>query len=397
MRIAYVCADAGVPVFGRKGSSQHVRAVIRALLNRDIEVELFAARVEGNAPPGLDIEVHPLPITREREDRDDQRRLVETANTHLRESIRRYGPFDAVYERYSLWSHAAMEHARSAGIPGLLEVNSPLIEEHAAHRGLKHRPGAEQVASRAFGAAKVLLAVSAQVAQHLRASPAVSARVHVVPNGVDPERFRECWPASKRRAARPFTVGFLGSLRPWHGLDLLVEAFSLLRRRDPAARLLVIGDGPERANVVASLERHGLGGAADFTGAVDSAVVPLLLGQMDVGVAPYPQSGDFYFSPLKVFEYMAAGVPVVASRVGQLADLVDEGENGLLCAAGDPVDLACTLDQLRRDVALRSRLGRSGREVALRNHTWAARIRTILEIAQLNAGGSSAVQAAASP
>jgi glycosyltransferase involved in cell wall biosynthesis len=103
---------------------------------------------------------------------------------------------------------------------------------------------------------------------------------------------------------------------------------------------------------------------------------------MDAGLAPYPEGAPFYFSPLKVFEYQAAGLPVVAGRIGQLGGLIDHGTNGLLCPPGDAPALAQALDRLAGDPALRARLGRAGRETVLRDHTWEGVARQILELAE---------------
>src|SRR5207237_8942950 len=111
-------------------------------------------------------------------------------NDELAALLDRAGPYDLVYERCSLWSFAAMEHAATAGIPGLLEVNAPLIEEQATYRGLRDAGGADRVAARAFRAAGVLLAVSTAVPAWLERRGAARDRVHVIPNGVDAERFR---------------------------------------------------------------------------------------------------------------------------------------------------------------------------------------------------------------
>src|SRR5262249_53202779 len=83
--------------------------------------------------------------------------------------------------------------------------------------------------------------------------------------------------------------------------------------------LLIVGDGPERPRLEADLCARGLRELTQFTGSVDSDEVPGLLASMEVAVAPYPKLASFYFSPLKVYEYMAAGLPIVASRIGQLA------------------------------------------------------------------------------
>ncbi len=381
MRVAYVCADLGVPVFGRKGCSIHVQEVMRALGRQGVRVDLFAARCEGPRPAGLEaVRVHELPAI-PRGDPGAREQAALAANPLLRAALESAGPFDAIYERYSLWSFAGMELARDRGVPGLLEVNAPLIEEQAEHRTLVDRGAALHVAGRAFAAAHALLAVSAEVAAYLESFPGSRGRIHVVPNGVDPVRF----PAGLRRS-RPgppgsYTVGFVGTLKPWHGLGTLAEAFALLRRRDSAARLLVVGNGPGREGLEADLEARGVRDAADLVGAVAPEEVPGLLASMDVAVAPYPDLPKFYFSPLKVYESMAAGLPVVASRVGQLAELIRHGENGLLHPPGDAAALAEALEWLRRSPAIRRRLGEAARADVHRDHTWDAVARRVLGLA----------------
>lgn len=164
MRIAYVCADPGVPVFGRKGCSIHVQEVVRALRARGATVELFATRFDGDAPRDMDARlIHKLPdLPGDGLAAREQAALA--ANRETTAALARECPFDMIYERYSLWSYAGMEYARATGVPGSLEVNAPLVEEQATHRGLVDRAGAERVAERVFNAATSLLAVSEEVA-----------------------------------------------------------------------------------------------------------------------------------------------------------------------------------------------------------------------------------------
>jgi glycosyltransferase involved in cell wall biosynthesis len=380
MRIAYICADPGIPVFGQKGCSIHVQEVIRAFRQLGATVELFAVRW-GDEPPAdlADVKVHRLPpIPKGEAGLREQTALA--INPDLRIDLELSGPFDLIYERYSLWSYSAMEFAQASGIPGILEVNAPLMEEQAEHRGLIHRKQAEQVAERVFRAARGIVAVSQEVKEYL-SRWGVTNKVQVIPNGVNRQRFSHSLQAAIPKNPNTFTVGFVGSLKPWHGLSHLVSAFTQLHQRVPQARLLVVGDGPQRDTLQAELEQRNLSQVTHFTGAVSPEQIPALLASMDVAVAPYPGNLDFYFSPLKVVEYMAAGVPVVVSDIGQLAHLVSHGETGWLCPPGDEGALAAALEHLWLSPDLRERLGQAGRQYILTHHTWEKVAEQILAMA----------------
>lgn len=381
-RAAYVCVDAGVPVCGSKGASVHVQAVAGTLARRGWEVELLATRSEGARPEALrGVALHALPPVPKGQPAQRERRAQanDAANAARLVAL---GPLGLVYERYSLWSAAPLETARAAGIPTVLEVNAPLVDEQAEHRSLVHRHEAERATARALAAADVIVAVSDGVAAWLDEWPEAEGRVHVITNGVDPQRFlapaREARP---RRPGEPFTVGFLGTLKPWHGLDTLVAAFVALRQRFPEARLRIVGDGPQREALRDALAAAGALEAAELVGAVSPAEVPGHLAAMDVSVAPYPDLRPFYFSPLKVVESMAAGLPVVASRVGALDDLVAHGVTGLLCPPGDPTSLAEALGDLAADPGRCARMGAAGRARALAEHTWDAVVDRVLALA----------------
>ncbi len=386
MRVAYVCADPGIPVFGTKGASVHVQEVIKGMLQRGLEVTLFAQRLGGDVPEALkNIKIHTLGDL-PKDSGEVRARAALAANPKVEAMLEAEGPFDLVYERYSLWSNAGMNFARKHGCAGVLEVNAPLIEEQKKHRELPLEAEAQAVAESVFANADAMIAVSPGVKQYLETFEKARGRVYVVANGVALDRFA---PAAARNMERlqsltaesEVTVGFLGTLKPWHGLATLVEAWTLLRQNRQNVRLLIVGDGPEYESIHNSIAERGLLDFVTFTGAVQPDNVPDWLGQMDIAVAPYPHMEHFYFSPLKIYEYMAAGIPVVATRVGHLENVVAHGHNGMLVEAESPQQMADCIDGLIRNLAELLRLGRAARQTAEQEHSWLSVVDRILKIA----------------
>jgi glycosyltransferase involved in cell wall biosynthesis len=385
MHIAYVSADPGVPPFGTKGASVHVQEMLRAFLRRGAAVTLISPRLDDAAPADL-AAVKRVALPPDRGGAAEARADWALAtNQAVAAALAAAGPFDFVYERHALFAHGAMMFAAAHRLPSVLEVNAPLIEEQARHRNLARRADAERSARRAFAAAGLVVAVSDPVADYARSLGAADARLAVIPNGVDPARF-----PARQRPSGPFTIGFVGTLKPWHDVATLVEAVALLRAGAvPDARLLVVGDGPARAALADRVEALGIPDAVNFTSAVPATEVPGWLARMHAAVAPYRADEPFYFSPLKLYEYMAARLPVVASRVGHLTGAVADERTGLLVPGGDAPALAHALARLATDPALCDRLGAAARAEVEANHTWDRIAARVLQAA--SAGGERAV------
>src|SRR5919204_18998 len=399
MKIAYLCADFGIPIQGYKGASVHVREMVAALKAHGHDVRVFVPTLgEGNAvaAPVHHIGPHGLPETcarlvrsvSQRHPRLDKevRELAYNCTFYRRllAQCRLWRP-DAVYERYSLYSLAGLALARRLRVPHLLEVNAPLRIERARTKGLALDPLAGLVERRLFGASDALLTVSTALQRYVLAHGARLARTLVLPNAVDTVRFQ---PQADGAAARArlglapdsVVVGFAGSLKPWHGTDTLLDAFATVHEAVPAARLLIVGEGPQGKVLHERAAHLGLDTTVVFTGKVAHDAMPGILAAMDVGVAPYREVDAFYFSPLKLYEYMAAGLAVVASDAGEIATLVRDGQTGLLCPPGNATELAATLLRLVREPGLRARLGAAARVEAER-HTWQENARTVAALA----------------
>jgi glycosyltransferase involved in cell wall biosynthesis len=403
MKVLYLNPDPGIPVLGDKGASVHVREFVTAVSQQGHEVVLVCAALgQGNAPPpaqiielGLAAKIGakkldaPDPLTVEERTLRRELRWVDhdrSFSVRTLDAVSAIGFVpDVIYERHALFHCAGVDVARALGVPRLLEVNAPLIREQRHVRGLVLTAVAEGAERKSFEGADRIVAVSNEVASYV-ASTGYEGRILTIPNGVDTARFHPDVDGSavRRRLgldAHP-VIGFIGSFKPWHGTEFLLKAFSTAIRQNPDLRLLCVGEGPELENVRANIVSRGLQDRIVTTGRVSHADIPAHLTAMDVSVAPYlPQQG-FYFSPLKVVESLAAGVPVIAARIGQLEQLVDEGTTGLLFNPGDEDDLVNKMLELTRDRALRSAMALAARRRAVAEFSWWQATGQIIDEAQ---------------
>ena len=362
MHIAYVCLDPGIPVFGTKGASVHIQEVVREYRRRGHDVTVYATRRGSNVPDDLaELRIVDVPITTR--DEEERERAQQAASASVSDMVRA-GGYDLVYERYSLFSTVIAE----CGVPGILEVNAPLIDEQRTHRVLVDEQAADAALQEQVQAALATICVSDPVRDWVIARTE-GTRVFTVPNGVNVHRIT---PQPESPGAP--VVTFVGTLKPWHGVDVLLRARAQAHKD---WKLRIIGDGPMRAELD-DLARS-LGIDVDFRGAVAPDAIPQHMAGTAIGVAPYPAmdtDSDQYFSPLKVYEYMAAGLPVVASRVGQLPEIM--GESAYLVPPSDPEALAEALDALVANPVERARVGSDNRRQAEREHSWTGTVDHIL-------------------
>jgi glycosyltransferase involved in cell wall biosynthesis len=380
MRIAYVCADGGIAVFGDKGASIHITAMAGAFgrIGHDVRV-LCAKRGTGEAAYSVEQVTTELPPPDVRAAKERGHIATAAAIEARLVALHRDWPIDLIYERYALWSTAGVRAGRRLGVPVVIEVNAPLVMEQAAFRQLVLEPEARAIEAEVFCGADALAVVSDELVGYVTAKGADCARVHVIRNAVDTARFTPLAAPATGLPPDAFVVGFSGSLKAWHGLDTLLPAFRDLRAALPRAHLLVVGEGPRKAWVEGYADGAGIADAVTLTGWVGHDDLPGLIARMDVATAPYPAAEGHYFSPLKLFEYLAVGRPVVASRIGQTAQVLDGTDAALLIPPGDPKALTEALLQLAHDPALAARLARNAAAQG-RRHDWADNARAVMAL-----------------
>lgn len=276
---------------------------------------------------------------------------------------------DIIYERYNLFHLAGAWLARRQGIPLFLEVNAPLAEERALHGGLRLRFFARWAERHAWRTANRVLAVTRVLADRIEAAGVDPARILVVPNGVVLSRFP--WPAHQN-AADPVSLGFVGFVRPWHGLDAVIRAMA----GQSGVELTIAGDGPVRADLERLASDLGLRQRVHFLGVVPHADVPRIVAGFDIALQPRVVE---YASPLKIFDYMAAGRAIVAPDQPNIREILADGETALLFSPSTEGALWAAIAQLIRDPSLRERLGQAAR-AALESHdyTWMGNARRIV-------------------
>lgn len=403
MRVLYLCADTGIDVLGRKGAAIHVREMIAAFSRAGHVVELVAPRLskDGMPPARVAATVKRFRVPDDVQSVKQQldgwcdhhrpgtslpkdirrvlydRQLVEHLDVAYRDD-----PPDLIYARASLLSSAGVELAAATGTPFIVELNAPLGQEQLAYRQGALGDVYLALERELLGAATVVTVVSKGLADHVRELGVPNERILVMENAIDPARFHpDVKPRSMSRSLKTGPVlGFVGGLRGWHGVEVLPDVLALVQNHHPAAQLVVAGDGPLAPDIVRRAEQCGVADSVIMLGAVDHDDIPGLIRSFDVAIAPYPDlTHDFYFSPLKLYEYLGCGVPVVASAVGQIDEVLTDRVTARLTPPGDIAALAAACIELLDDPVAAGQMAATGARVVHERFTWDRNASAVME------------------
>lgn len=342
--------------------------------------DCFAATTVAHAGPSSTRSLaHRVPQVVRQAGRDAQRAATMTRYSRSAVDLVLAGeaPSGYVWQHHELFHNAGRRVARALDIPLIEYVHAPIVFE-ARRWGVTRRGTGlllERLGERPqLGDADLVACVSEEVRDELQRFGVGEERTIVAPMGVDAQRFDpavdgSAWTAAVRRGDE-FVVMWTGSLRRFHHVDLVIHAVRELRDRGCSIRLVIAGDGQDRERLVAVATEAGVGDAVEFLGQVGASEMPALLSCADAAVVTAGANQDFHYSPLKLREYLAMALPVVAPEIGDVGRLLDHGSSGLLYEPGDSTGLADELERLVRDADLRSELGRAGRDRVLESWTW---------------------------
>ena len=295
-------------------------------------------------------------------------------------------PPDFIYQRYSRFNWTGVEASLGTRRPLFLEYNGSEVWM-ARHWGRLQQGDLLKRCERLNLAAAMRIFVVAEVERNNLIKAGVPAeKIAVNPNAVDVEKFR---PGVGRDAVRhdlgvnsnEILAGFVGTFGPWHGVRTLAEAITMLPQ-DYGIRFLLVGGGMLRNEVERIVSEAGRSQQVIFAGQVEHNRVPVLLDACDMLLSPHVPMSDgseFFGSPTKLFEYMAMGKAIVASRLGQIGEVLTDEETALLVEPGNAQQLADAILRLSASRELRERLGGRARETAVERHTWKRNAQRVID------------------
>ncbi len=269
-------------------------------------------------------------------------------------------------------------------IPHIVEADSPAAYEvrHFYPEHLRHPDLMECIELKMIQHADRAFCVSNQLKSHFVSRGIDEEKICVITNGVDVSRFNPEIPCrfvqEKYHLQKKTVIGFVGSFHYWHGVENLIRLIDAIVSSDSRIAFMMVGHGGAlKSDLDRFIKENNFEDRVFCTGFVPHKEVPAYINAMDIVVAPYPPLEFFYYSPVKIYEYLACGKPVVTTRIGQIAELIENGETGFLC---DPDDTEALIEAVRgliRNREMRAAVGRKAAQFIARNYTWKHKARQL--------------------
>src|SRR5262249_24564186 len=382
LRIAYL---RGTPSPGSAagGAATHINGFVNAATQLGADVRV----ISNDYIAGLDETkvtlINPEPIGTTRAAFDLRNNLIFSAGVLGEiDSL----PLDLIYQRYGRFTWAGVEASLRAAVPLFLEYNGSevWIGKHWDMSGMI--PLLERFERLNLKAAARIFVVSEVERRNLLRFGIADEKTIVNPNGVDPDKFRPDIGGARIRedlgiSAQEILAGFVGTFGPWHGVLTLAEAITLMPANS-ALRFLLVGAGRLRDDVERIIRGAGKENSVIFTGHLEHERVPALLDACDILLSPHvplEDGSEFFGSPTKLFEYMAMGKAIVASRLGQIGEVLTDDESAILIEPGNARQLTDAILRLSQSPDLRQRLGVAARRAAVERHTWKQNAQRVID------------------
>jgi len=269
--------------------------------------------------------------------------------------VKRFKP-DFIYERYNLYLPSGIWVKKITNLPFILEVNAPILDERSKYDGISLKWLASWTERYCWRQADFILPVTQVLADRVMKDGITSDKITVIHNGIDPEKFSKV--IDKESAKKKLgldgklVLGFTGFIRPWHGLDRVVELLHTYNDMD--MHLLIVGEGPARNEIESAAKKLGVSDRITITGLVERADVAKYLAAFDIALQPDVVA---YASPLKMFEYLALGHAIVAPDTKNIREILSHNVNAILFDVDNQNAFNDAIERLCKDEELRKKMG----------------------------------------
>ncbi len=367
------------------GAATHVSGVVKAFLALGVKVRFISNDViAGLDCPGMSLSVmqpESVGLTRAIFDMHNNFVFTRQAVPAIQAETT-----DFIYQRYVRFGWAGVVASWQLNRPLFLEYNGSEVWVGRNWDRVGSLKLLERYERLNLAAAARIFVVSEVERRNLVRAGVATEKIIVNPNGVDTELFRPDVGGDVIRqqlniGTEETVVGFVGTFGPWHGVLTLAEAINLIPSNLPVC-FLFVGSGSLRTETENMLRSENNLQRAIFAGVVDHQRVPAFLDACDVLVSPHvplANKSEFFGSPTKLFEYMAMGKGIVATRLGQICEVLTDGETALLVEPGNARQLADGIMRLSESIPLRNRLGAAAREAAIAHHTWKRNAQNVID------------------
>lgn len=391
LSILYLIGNRGIDLTRAEGYKVHVLKVISGLRAKGHKVFLLAVSEKSSLP-----ELEDYATIRHKYLRFFFHRIfpftgtINSINVLLQIiKLNKLRHFDVIHERFSLYSYGGILASRLLRIPHITEMNGPVIEEKKLFS--TEIPFVQKLAAKAIRRFCLRrthhsVVVSNNLKAFLIDNHFVkrASNITVLPNAADVSAFNKQFdvPNIKKSLGLEgkFIVAYTGTLQVWYAIEDVIAAFPTVIQEIPDACLLIAGTGPAQKKLESITHRLNISNKVRFLGYIDHHRIPEIISIADVVVAPYKELGmPFFNSAIKIFEYLSSGRPIVASRLGQIAEVLEDQRTALLVTPGSIQELANAIIRLSRNAQLRDFLSMNARKEAPK-YSWDKYVEQLLHI-----------------
>lgn len=287
---------------------------------------------------------------------------------------------DLLITRLEAYTISSVYLANKKHIPVIVEADGPVAYEKMTYQNQfwTHQKLLDYFETATLKNSRASFTVSNQLKQYFIEKGIPGDLIHVIPNGADPNRFRPDYPCGEVKQQyqlhNKIVIGFVGSFHYWHGVENLTRVIFETTSHHDNVQFLMVGDGgPLKKSLAKFISEKGLSDRVSLTGLVKHEEIPKYIAAMDIVLSPYPKLKFDYYSPVKLYEYLSSGKAVVSSPMGQVAEVIRDGENGFLCEPDNIPLMYKKIAELISHPELIKKVGRKARAEALKNYTWKKR------------------------